>query len=117
MTDRELLEKAARAAGFTREQSVGRMEECGGWNPLTNNYDAFRMAVLCSMTVQIYRNRVVIQTDALDEDGDEIEIDEMYRVDTLGQEWVMFEAEEATRRAIVRAAAAMGESDAETTDA
>jgi len=59
MTDRELLEMAAKAAGITRhdwigiglqEQRVHGVPHCGTdgpiWNPLTDDSDALRLASL-----------------------------------------------------------------------
>lgn len=48
MIDRELLELAAMAAGIdycTRAQSGGMLTDNGEWNPLTDDGDAFRLAV------------------------------------------------------------------------
>lgn len=44
MTDRELLEKAARAAGVTHPD-VLRTHMTSGWNPLVDDGDALRLAV------------------------------------------------------------------------
>jgi hypothetical protein len=47
MTDRELLELAAKAAGidyYTRAQSGGMLTDNGEWNPLADDGDAFRLA-------------------------------------------------------------------------
>lgn len=109
MTDRELLEKAARAAGLRVIVDGDRLanphpmyEEKPGttWNPIEDDGDALRLAVACGLTVctdgattvsvcdyQIQGG--VFVTQRLDEcDGDK---------------------DAATRRAIVRAAAAMAD--------
>ena len=52
MTDRELLEAAAKAAGidyYARAQSGGMLTDNGEWNPLTDDGDALRLAVRLRM--------------------------------------------------------------------
>lgn len=110
MTDRELLEKAAKAAGIAvrpmeiknvtmqgDDRFIGLMTEpeqwARGWfNPLTNDGDALRLAVKLMITPHIDGNL----TDAEGMNGNftESHFDDPYA---------------ATRRAIVRAAAAIGE--------
>lgn len=56
MTDLELLERAAKAAGYTlREHYTGfppiAVEINAAWNPLTDDGDALRLAVKLRMTV------------------------------------------------------------------
>jgi hypothetical protein len=95
MTDRELLEAAAKAAGLTvRLVLVNGDIDIGAdhaaWNPLTNDGDALRLAVKLQMQIDILYGSVrvlVIGGSAVYEDGNP---------DAA-----------ATRRAIVRAAAAM----------
>lgn len=60
MTDRELLELAAKAAGYeVEESSVGgeknlyREGELVPWNPLENDGDAFRLAMDLRMICQM----------------------------------------------------------------
>jgi hypothetical protein len=100
MTDRELLEKAAKAAGMT---------ECGWmgpafvyvndkttfveWNPLTDDGDALRLAV------KLCLNLSLSDVGSVDVDG----------VDTLTEDFGTGDPYAATRRAIVRAAAALVE--------
>jgi len=94
MTDRDLLELAAKASGYTRYEYVendyrdGRkvngcydslMEEC--WNPLTDDGDALRLAVSL-MEFEPYKSRGFLPC--------------------------ISNNAEATRRAIVRAAAEIG---------
>ena len=95
MTDRELLELAAKAAGMT---IVSRCDDgrCGieglgkWWNPLTDDGDAFRLAVKLEMCVSLEgHGRAVAITVA------GLEVEEPNRDDPYA----------ATRRAIVRAAA------------
>ena len=100
-TDRELLELAARAAGYVlTDGSQGyRTFRCKGgveWNPLTDDGDALRLAV--NLELDILRFPAFGEAQVCSQDG------------------VADEAEStsicpyaATRRAIVRAAAAIGE--------
>jgi hypothetical protein len=100
MTDRELLELAAKAAGFTvqpKGRTDGNFLVLGGdygdliWSPLTDDGDALRLAVKLGIQLHIEgreESRAVWANDTmLWAEGDE-----------LG----------ATRRAIVRAAAQIG---------
>lgn len=99
MTDRELLEMAAKAAGI-EHYGFGLMlndspylkisRSTGMWAPLTDDGDALRLAVALRMDLNIN-----------DGECDVFTADSFYNgrgEDTL----------EATRRAIVRAAAAIG---------
>ena len=117
MTDRELLELAAKAAGHPFDD--GHFEEAkvpgmwwgwcyiegSGeppndsawtelWNPLTDDGDALRLAVKLGMT--IYTN--ITSTYARLDDGHEIVVSEERTPENYA----------ATRRAIVRAAAEIG---------
>jgi hypothetical protein len=114
-TDRELLEVAARAAGISLYQWVdkgewmdepeewgfqtARPESCR-WNPLTDDGDALRLAVKLGMLVDVRYGP-----------GEDKSIHVLYWK-TPQQASSLHENGEAlstTRRAIVRAAAAMGE--------
>ena len=105
MSDRELLELAAKAAGF---EFAGKLiPEAQGkrkgpfillksrwtqWDPVTNDGDALRLAM--KLLIQIYPNK------------DEVEIFHMeigYIVEPTNGDVI-----DATRRAIVRAAAEIG---------
>lgn len=105
MTDRELLEKAAKAAELDTLMWCGPRgwlcEENGSlpryyWNPLTDDGAALRLAVKLRMKLRI------------EDYGGAARIDD-------GGRWSACEAhlhggtEAATRRAIVRAAASIGE--------
>lgn len=109
-TNRELLEKAAKAAGLQIVGDVDRMicqpdhktggyvvlNERGGdscWNPLTDDGDAFRLAVKLQIDLRIRCNQVMC--DHLESAS----VREQSKPDPYA----------ATRRAIVRAAAAIGE--------
>lgn len=111
MTDDQLILDAAKAAGLTVQWS----DNCGDftigapysrderrWNPLTDDADAFRLAVKLGLTVatangskgdiaEVYRNQSIVGR------SDEGRA-ELHGSDSLA----------ATRRAIVRAAAALG---------
>jgi hypothetical protein len=106
MTDRELLELAAKASGivgtvtipFTGIYVPGR----GDWNPLTDDGDALRLAVKLRMRVIltgcIERGFAFVQVDYPIERGELSCLEEESNGDH----------EAATRRAIVRAAAEIG---------
>ena len=117
MTDRELLELAAKAAGHKINENAMRWreevippEKCslwidGGstaWNPLTDDGDAFRLAVK-------------LRIDLL-ADGFDIQAPTVEAIANTGKEVEPFAIEEldcgdpytATRRAITRAAAEIG---------
>lgn len=106
MTDLDLLKKAARAAGYanTHAWSDKFAVWAGGdyvlWNPLEDDGDAFRLMTELMLDVEINCNIVTVTTPEYDEFDEEtgdwgplIDRDAMRT---------------ATRRAIVRAAAAMG---------
>lgn len=105
MSDRELLEMAAKAAGnnrryykcsLTHEEGMINDDPDGGmWNPLTDDGDALRLAVTCKIDVLQYAAQGVV---AAASDTDSWEVMELHRDDPLA----------ATRRAIVRAAAEIG---------
>ena len=97
ITDRELLELAAKAAGvvavdghyWIARDSSG---EPNKWNPLTDDGDALRLAVKLLLTVEVEDGFTEVLT------GSGMEITESHKEDSLL----------ATRRAIVRAAAEIG---------
>lgn len=97
MDDKELLERAAKAAGidgyFASDDQDDRDEY---WNPLTNNGDALRLAVDLRMQVQVNEAAVVVETWQSDI-GETKEI-----VEYFDQQDDVYAA---TRRAIVRAGA------------
>lgn len=98
MNDRELLEKAAKAAGEITPSWYGNQNYLDGvlgrWNPLTDDGDALRLAVELEFTVSTWGEEVAIWQG----DGDGRETFEPITTDRLA----------ATRRAIVRAAAEIG---------
>jgi len=101
MTDRELLERAAKATGWlTRPDGYGGYliaPETGGWkqwNPLTDDGDALRLAVKLNFRVDA---GYVGCADVYGTLGSCVQATEVLGGDPYA----------ATRRAIVRAAAAM----------
>ena len=118
MTDKELLELAAKAAGISNLQweSDGTIQnrmnrptipyECHGmmsatdWNPLTDDGDALRLAVKLGIDFRFHRHEGAIVTN--------------YPIGRGMSESIVVlrgnDPYEATRRAIVRAAAEIGKS-------
>ena len=112
MTDRELLEAAAKAAGIHWENWTPTVfageaelrEWPYGWNPLDDDGDALRLAV--KLDIELYQ---------ADNDGpcayagywgkpQRRDVTRIFAIEPLGADPFA-----ATRRAIVRAAAALGE--------
>jgi hypothetical protein len=106
MTDRELLELAAKAAGFTdavwaaEQASICTVQAGKGfrpfWNPLADDGDALRLAVKLGLLVHC---ETCYYTSVL---KDSVSITEHIGNDGSGCIYA------ATRRAIVRAAAEIG---------
>jgi len=98
MTDRELLEAAAKAAGIVGEYGgLHDLEEW--WNPLADDADALRLAVKLGLHVDVQKMAgctVVFLGGTFFDDQ---------------LEWHDPDAGAATRRAIVRAAAKLASSD------
>ena len=101
-TDRELLKMAAKAAGieltwdctdrFGEPWTVINRVVCAYWNPITDDGDALRLAVMLRLRIEPKTNHVYVV------DGASLVIAENYNGAPLA----------ATRRAIVRAAAEIG---------
>ena len=92
-TDKELLELAAKAAGVVHPEVLAKHLEAG-WNPLEDEGDALRLAVKLELSIDFAKWANTV----------------FYGVDKFVQEeWHNSCSYEATRRAIVRAAAEMGE--------
>lgn len=109
-TDRELLELAAKAAGYQTKCSMNTERKLltppvealmifedgtlrhTGWNPLESSSDAFDLAVKLKIHISGFFDKVTTDTDYR-------AFCEMYKGDPYA----------ATRRAIVRAAAQIGE--------
>ena len=96
MSDRELLELAAKAAGYEYAKHGGYIVVFGipgNWNPLIDDGDALRLAVKLEIGLWF-------GCGGLSAHGLAMDIEEDYGRDTYA----------ATRRAIVRAAAEIGRS-------
>ena len=89
MTDRELLEMAAKAAGIADGDVFYDMDNDKEWNPLTDDGDALRLACRLHINVFIYNDETSTAT-----------------LGVVAKNWGSVEAN--TRRAIVRAAAEIG---------
>lgn len=99
MTDRELLEAAAKAEGHA---CPWMLPDRGGerpWNPLTDDGDALRLAVALRMEVTI-------------SPAGHTWADDRSRRLAIAKEMHNHDPAAATRRAIVRAAAALSGGDA-----
>lgn len=103
MTDRELLELAAKAAGYDVTYEIGyltffRQDVVGRpvWNPLTDDGDALRLAVKLEIAVEYRRD--VSAAFAYN----------YARALEVGQNNKNLDPYAATRRAIVRVAAEIG---------
>ena len=107
MTDLELLELAAKAAGYEwtgyfgddevecQYFDIGLGEEVVSWNPLTDDGDALRLAVKLGLTVSQLMNNREVEVNDYDET---VSVNEFHEPDPYA----------ATRRAIVRAAVEIG---------
>jgi hypothetical protein len=101
VNDRELVELAAKAAGV--KVSFDRVRRDWGWNPLDNDGDALRLAVKLKLMVCIgWDNPTLVSVEWIERSRDG-----NWRVREYegAQENDIYEA---TRRAIVRAAAEIG---------
>lgn len=92
MDDRQLLEDAARAAGHSYPWHEAHGGQMRAWNPLTDDGDALRLAAKLCLLVDI---------------GDEFVLADANNMEQTVQH-VNWDRGGATRRAIVRAAAAIG---------
>jgi hypothetical protein len=99
MTDRELLEAAAKAAGYELQETEDGFEidfdDSRIWNPLTDDGDALRLMVKLRLTVNCSYDDVAIC-------GQEFTQKEVF-IERNGEDPYA-----ATRRAIVMAAAEIG---------
>ena len=96
MNDRELLEKAAKAAGEITASWYGNQNYLDGvlgrWNPLTDDGDALRLMV--DLRILLRQRSDMVDANA----SPFVAMRELYGTDPYA----------ATRRAIVRAAAEIG---------
>ena len=97
-TDRELLEFAANAANITSDGLGGCFdyENQKSWNPLTNDGDALRLAAILEIDIEFHVNVEAIAW------GRRANGEQRHVTQELGLSM------QATRRAIVRAAAEIG---------
>ncbi len=117
MDDRELLELAAKAAGYKKFRMLTDMAnvslnanwnenfaEWVGWNPITNDGDAMRLAVKLRLRIEVNERSIVVESLLNGKD-----IYEYPKSDQNEDYEIVYSGyEEATRRAIVRAAAEIG---------
>ena len=104
MTDRELLELAAKAAEYEYAKNGGYIVVDGipgNWNPLTDDGDALRLAVKLKLAIRPLDKCVFVESDP-----------ETLLGQSQFSELEMYGSDPhlATRRAIVRAAAEIGKS-------
>mgnify|MGYP006337615661 FL=1 len=124
MTDREMLELAARAAGLKEFTEInGRfavrtrftgMQDWSPWNPLTDDGDALRLAVKLGLHVMQYPIYDEPKHSAIAKKSarllDDTCVDMCVGIEVYGSDPYA-----ATRRAITRAAAEIGRQMGETT--
>lgn len=108
MTDQELLEKAAKAAGITGEwfeSEDGPYLVVGNaiWDPLQSDGDAFRLAVTLGLCVERSTYAVRVSRMPTEAQSDEDERGDILSAESLGVGCLC--PFKDTRRAIVRAAA------------
>ena len=101
MTDRELLELAAKAAGYNAFPGHAAQMMDSGWNPLTDDGDALRLAVDLRIDVYPWISEEDPTSSAMARNGHGFRAIE-FASKNRGCRYA------ATRRAIVRAAAEIG---------
>jgi hypothetical protein len=118
MTDKELLERAAKAAGLPELRGAGSRHHCyyvideqpTRWNPLYDDGDAFRLAIKLGFVVETIRHQ---QTAVVRHKDQKVCVKWRSLVDSWTDE-TDAEADdehEAARKAIVLAAAMIGEKE------
>ena len=110
MTDREMLEFAAKAAGIRinhwvyddLDSSPAVLETGEAWNPRDDDGDALRLAVKCEMSLDLFDDLIRVGYTLPDES--------LRPADRTAEviEWPKADPAAATRRAIFRAAAEIG---------
>jgi len=98
MIDGELLELAAKAAGLKVGTDEGSYDDLKWWNPLTDDGDALRLAAKLGMSVDMTLGKFVEASIIVDDK----------RISGICDCGPAPDYYAATRRAIVRAAAAIG---------
>ena len=103
MSDRELLELAAKAAGYTLGSTT---LDDGYWDPLIDDGDAFRLMV----RLRLHARQFPVLDDGFDAPLGMVEVWRVDDDDPLHVEFLRSGDDRlvATRRAIVRAAAEIG---------
>lgn len=96
MYDRELLELAAKAAGYNAFPGHAAQMMDSGWNPLTDDGDALRLAVKLRLDVMFFEGLQEVHSA-------HCTVDFSATGESYGEN-----VDAATRRAIVRAAAEIG---------
>ena len=110
MTDRELLEAAAKAVNGGAWHPLTHDTPSGKWNPLDDDGDALRLAVKLRIDLSLWINTVSVTAKTHIGAGRGISLfDDAKRTANDHAEPFGDDPYAATRRAIVRAAAAMGE--------
>ena len=110
MTDRKLLEYAAKAAGYNMAKVLDGypmyMEGYGIWNPLADDGDALRLMV----RLRLHARQFPIVDDGMDAPLGMVEVWRVDDDDPLHVEFLRSGHDRlvVTRRAIVRAAAEIG---------
>lgn len=103
MSDRELLELAAKAAGIEIKYNyIGTQDARCAWYPLDDDGDALRLAVRCEMSLDLFDELIrvgyTLHDESLRPADRTADVVESPKADPYA----------ATRRAIVRAAAEIG---------
>ena len=110
MTDRELLELAAKAAGYVLGQHSQKewAVTLGGkeWNPLIDDGDALRLAVKLRITIDLTDCECCVSVYANQIEGEGADVSIRHSDHFVDHE--TSDPYAATRRAIVRAAAEIG---------
>lgn len=109
MTDRELLEAAAKAAPGIASDGLGTchdMDRDAAWNPLEDDGDALRLAVKLGLVVHVWDDADMASVAKTLPDGEDPppDSDAWHSADAHA----CGDIHAATRRAIVRAAAELG---------
>jgi hypothetical protein len=113
MTDRELLELAAKAAGVEHTENEGRLYVQRSlvhkreWNPLTDDGDALRLAVNLHVDLRFCWDGCDDQFDTVIAERGKLSAHEQIGMMPNGD---VVDENAATRRAVVRAAAEIGRS-------
>jgi hypothetical protein len=109
MTDRDLLELAAKAAGIEIKHWIGSEPFSPHWNPLTDDGDALRLAVKLGINILPDQTPIYIEDAKYSEASyTTFDVKTGARLFIEAKEDHDMDRGNATRRAIVRAAAEIG---------